>query len=307
MTYTPQPSIFSQGTSAHLHLQFRTETDTFAAAVKRVSAFALELPAVNKVGITIGFCPSKLRKELFRELPDNIQDFTDITGKDGFTIPGAQQDIWVWLVGAGQDLLFDTGMDLLGTLGDSAELIDERKGFAYKNNRDMTGFIDGTENPSFSEAPQIALIPAGSAQGGSICLVQIWQHDLKNFRQLDTDSQEKIFGRTKDTSEELDDSKKPADSHIARVVIEENGSELEIFRQSVPYGNLEHHGLVFVAFTPEQHRTDLMLRRMTGETDGIRDALTLYSTPLASAYYFIPAIETLELFSDDADQVQGKA
>ncbi len=301
MNATAQPAIFSQGAPAHLHLQFKAYSeDDFVEATGKAASFALELPSVNKVGIVVGFRPSGIKEKLFSDLENDINDFSPIVGKDGFTMPANQQDIWVWLTSAKEDSLFDTGTELLSILGSTTELVDERKGFSYRDGRDLTGFIDGTENPSLSEAAQVALISEGKLRGASLCLLQIWRHDLKSFAKLDTGAQEDVFGRTKSSSEELDDSKKPHNSHIARVVIEENHGELEIFRQSVPYGNLTEHGLVFLAFTAEQRRIELMLKNMAGASeDGIRDALTSYSTPLSGAYYFVPTIEMLRYLSQD--------
>lgn len=118
-------------------------------------------------------------------------------------------------------------------------------------------------------------------------------HDLDAFEALPVAAQEAVFGRTKVDSVELDADEKPASAHIARVVIEEDGEEPEVFRRSTSFGDLEEHGLVFVAFSAEQRRLAMMLDRMVGAGDGIRDELTRYSTPVTGAYCVVPSIEAL--------------
>jgi putative iron-dependent peroxidase len=102
-----------------------------------------------------------------------------------------------------------------------------------------------------------------------------------------------VFGRTKLDSVELEGDAKPPTAHIARVVIEENGEELEIYRRSVPYGVVAEHGLFFVAFTHAPARFALMLRRMYGDEDGVRDRLTEFTRPVTGSAYFVPAAEAL--------------
>ena len=100
------------------------------------------------------------------------------------------------------------------------------------------------------------------------------------------------MGRTKPDSIELED--KPANAHIARVVIEEDGEELEIFRRSTPFGNVHEQGLMFVAFSADPTRYTKMLRRMFGVADGLADHLTQLSTPVSGALYFAPALQSIE-------------
>ena len=106
--------------------------------------------------------------------------------------------------------------------------------------------------------------------------------------------QEGVFGRRKADSVELADDVKPGDAHIARVVIEEGGRELEIYRRSVPYGTVAEHGLFFLAFSADPGRFDRMLGAMYGVEDGVRDRITEFTTPLSGAYYFAPSVSDLD-------------
>ena len=110
---------------------------------------------------------------------------------------------------------------------------------------------------------------------------------------LSLEEQEAVIGRTKPDSVELDDDVKRNTAHISRMVIEEDGEELEIYRRSVPYGTVTEHGLHFVAFSAEPQRFTKMLHRMFGTDDGVRDRLTAFSTPISGAYWFVPSLEAL--------------
>ncbi len=144
----------------------------------------------------------------------------------------------------------------------------------------------------------MALIPDGSpGAGGSVVLVQKWMHDAAAFDALPVEEQEKVIGRTKDTSTELDEEVRGTQSHVSRTVIEENGVEQHIFRRNTPFGTATEHGTMFIGFSCDQQRLARMLARMAGAEDGIRDALTRYTTAVSGAYYFAPSVEALRRFA----------
>jgi porphyrinogen peroxidase len=193
----------------------------------------------------------------------------------------------------------------VGALAGLASLAEEVAGFTYLDSRDLTGFIDGTENPPLDVAADAALVAEGRpGASSSVALVQRWRHDLDAFHALPVDAQERVIGRTKPDSVEYDDDAKPADAHISRVVIEDDeGEELEILRRSIPIGGMRDHGLEFVAFTADQQVLLRMLHRMAGVGDGVRDHLTRFSTPRTGAFYVVPSVDALKAFAppDDDD------
>jgi putative iron-dependent peroxidase len=126
-------------------------------------------------------------------------------------------------------------------------------------------------------------------------------HDAAAFEALPVEAQEKVIGRTKDTSTELDEEVRGPQSHVSRTVVEENGVEQHIFRRNTPFGSATEHGTMFIGFSHDQHRLARMLARMAGAEDGIRDALTLYTTAVSGAYYFVPSVESLRSFASDED------
>jgi putative iron-dependent peroxidase len=122
-------------------------------------------------------------------------------------------------------------------------------------------------------------------------------HNAVAFDALPLEEQEKIIGRTKATSTELDEEVRGAQSHVSRTVIEVNGIEQHIFRRNTPFGTATEYGTMFIGFSCEQSRLVRMLDRMAGVEDGICDALTRYTTAVSGAYYFVPSVEALCRFA----------
>jgi putative iron-dependent peroxidase len=204
-------------------------------------------------------------------------------------MPATQHDALVWLSGSSYDVLFDMARSVVRDLSGLASLGEETSSWPYRHDRDLTGFIDGTENPPLLEAPADALLPDGvPGAAGSVLLLQKWKHNTAAWEALPVGQQERIMGRTKLDSVELEN--KPADSHVARTDQDEFGN---IFRRNMPYGNIADHGTMFVGFSTGQKRLSAMLDSMAGRTTGARDALTRYTQPLTGAYYFVPSVESL--------------
>jgi putative iron-dependent peroxidase len=121
-----------------------------------------------------------------------------------------------------------------------------------------------------------------------VLLFQKWKHKTTEWEALPTEQQERIMGRTKLESIELEN--KPADSHVARTDQDVFGN---IFRRNMPYGDVEDHGTMFVGFSADQKRLSRMLESMAGLVNGTRDALTRFTQPLSGSYYFVPSVEGL--------------
>jgi porphyrinogen peroxidase len=216
----------------------------------------------------------------------------DINGADDYVIPATQHDAVLWLSGSAYDVVFDESRQAIAALASLTMIADETSSWPYRYDRDLTGFIDGTENPSLLEAPGVLVVPDGApGAGGTTLLLQKWVHNATRWESLDVAAQERIVGRRKEDSVELDP--KPADSHVARTDQEVFG---HIFRRNMPYGTVTNHGTVFVGFSADQRRLTAMLESMAGAADGVRDALTRYTTPLTGAFYFIPSVEAIGRF-----------
>ncbi|GAA4251387.1 Dyp-type peroxidase [Dactylosporangium darangshiense] len=292
MAPTPQPGIFAAALAEHAYMEFdRRDGTSVRELLEALTAVGEPMPATGAINVVIGIRPSLWSPVL-------AEDFAQpVKGPDGFTMPATQHDAWLWLSGADRTALFDYTREALARLEPIADCASEVSGWVYHQNRDLTGFIDGTENPPRSLAPTVAAAADGPGAGCSVALVQQWRHDSAAFEALTVAEQELVIGRTKADSIEFDDEHKPPTSHVARTVVEEDGKELKIFRRNTAYGTVREHGTMFVGFCAVQHPLAEMLRRMAGVGDGVRDALTRYTTPLTGAYYVIPSVEALQPYA----------
>jgi putative iron-dependent peroxidase len=286
----PQSGIFALGTASHAYLEFDAlDGGTAHALLMAVAGLREPRTTMGGVNLVAGFRPELWRMVVPDDAPD-VEGFNrDLVGPDGYRMPATQHDTVLWLSGSAYDVVFDVARGAIGELSSVASMAEETSSWPYRHDLDLTGFIDGTENPSLIEAPDIALIPQGSpGAGGTILLLQKWSHDAVAWESLPVTRQEQVIGRTKLDSVELED--RPPESHVGRTDQERFG---KIFRRNMPYGTVTEHGTMFVGFSAEQHRLASMLESMAGLTDGIRDALTAYTRPVTGAYYFIPSTDAL--------------
>jgi porphyrinogen peroxidase len=227
--------------------------------------------------------------------PAGLRPFRAVTA-NGRVAPATGGDLFLQITSSRHDLNLDLAMGLVRRLQPLATVVDEIHGFRYLDSRDLIGFIDGTENPKGKARAAAALIGQEDRlfAGGSYVAVQRYIHDLERWRKLDDREQEQIIGRTKRGSVELPKAKKPRTAHISRVVIERDGAELQILRQSYPWGTVREAGLYFAAYTKSLDVFDVMLARMMGTTgDGLHDRLMEFSRAVTGATFFVPSIETL--------------
>jgi porphyrinogen peroxidase len=296
----PQTGIFALGDASHTYLEFSVGAGIDSARfVQAVVDIHEPHTTVGGVNLVIGFRPELWRTVAPDDAPAELIGFNEpLRGARGYSMPATQSDAWLWIAGSSYDVVFDLARAAIVTLRPVAKVEREIVGWSYRHSRDLTGFEDGTENPSLMEAPEVATVADGApGAGGSVLLVQQWRHLEDDWSALPQEKQELVIGRTKPDSIELPEDVMPVDAHVPRTTIEENGEELDIFRRNVAYGSVREHGTVFVGFGADQHRLDRMLRRMAGAEDGVRDALTTYSTPLTGAYYFVPSLRSLRRFA----------
>jgi len=287
----PQPGIFALGNAAHAYL----ELDLVAGAdTRRLVEVLATLQASQATGggvnLVVGFRPEIWRAIAPSGLPADLSGFArPVHGIEGFSMPATQHDAVLWLAGGAYEIVFDAIVPALRLLEGIARVADETAGWSYRHNRDLTGFEDGTENPTLAEAPRAALVPAAQAgAGGSVLLLQKWRHLAEQWNALPDAEQEKVIGRTKPDSVELDP--RPESSHAKRTDQDDFG---DIFRRNMAYGTASDHGTMFVGFCARRAPLADMLDSMAGLKNGVRDALTRFSTPLTGAYYWVPSVEAL--------------
>ncbi len=293
----PQFGIFAQGTIAHAFVEWDLRPDVDLNEAARVLG-RLRGPTVSAGGVNLVLAfGSELWRALAQEqVPEGLGPFQRIGTLGGHHAPATQHDLWLWIHGSSQDVVFEHTRAAARAIDEVAELASEQVAFVHRASQDLTGFIDGTANPALVDAPAAALVPDGRpGAGGSHVLAMRWVHDLEAFEALPIPEQERVIGRTKASSIELEGEAKPPTAHIARVEIEDDaGNELPIYRRSVPYGTVAEHGLYFVAFSADRSRFDIMLARMFGtDGDGSHDRLTDFSRPVSGAYYYAPPLNLL--------------
>jgi putative iron-dependent peroxidase len=285
---SPQSGIFALGTASHAYLEF--DARDAAGLVTAVAALREPRTTMGGVNLVVGFRPELWRAAAPDDVPDGVAGFdADLVGIDDFVMPATQHDAVLWLSGASYDVVFDVARAAITMLAPLAFVAEETSSWPYQHDRDLTGFIDGSENPTLIEAPEIVLVPEGRpGAGGTILLLQKWPHDAVAWESLAVEEQELVIGRRKLDSLELED--KPADSHVASTDQDDFG---KIFRRNMPYGTVTDHGTMFVGFGAEQRPLEAMLESMAGLKTGARDALTRYSHPVTGAYYFVPSADAL--------------
>ncbi|EIU7615164.1 Dyp-type peroxidase [Vibrio vulnificus] len=230
-------------------------------------------------------------QQLDMAMPAELIDFP-VLGEGEIVAPSTDVDVLLHCHSQRHDLHFYLLRKLLSEVAEYVTVVDETYGYRYLDSRDMTMFVDGTENPKAEKRAEVALIPDGEFAGGSYVMVQRFEHNLPAWNRLNVSAQEKVIGRTKPDSIELDDV--PAASHVGRVDIKEEGKGLKIVRHSLPYGSVTGaHGLLFIAYCHTLHNFKAMLESMYGVTDGKTDQLLRFTKAVTGAYFFAPSKEML--------------
>jgi len=201
------------------------------------------------------------------------------------------------------DLCFEMAAQIMARLGNAVSAVDEVHGFRYFDDRDLLGFVDGTENPRGEAVIEAAVIGEEDVAfaGGSYVVVQKYLHDLDSWNRLSTEAQERIIGRTKMSDIELDDSVKPTSAHNALTTISENGKELQIVRDNMPFGRVGsgEFGTYFIGYCRTPRVTEQMIENMfVGRPPGNYDRLLDFSRPVTGTLFFVPSTTFLESVND---------
>jgi putative iron-dependent peroxidase len=193
---------------------------------------------------------------------------------------------------------------MMARIGNAISPVDEVQGFRYFDDRDLLGFVDGTENPRGAAAADAVVVGDEDADfaGGSYVIVQKYLHDLGAWNALSTEAQERIIGRTKLSDIELDDSVKPTSAHSALTTIVENGKEIKILRDNMPFGRPGHgeFGTYFIGYSRSPRTIEQMLENMfIGRPPGNYDRLLDFSQAVTGNLFFVPSATFLENVADD--------
>ena len=229
--------------------------------------------------------------------PKDLHPFREIRGRHhAVATPG---DILFHIRSMRMDLCFELATQIMSRLGGAVSTADEVHGFNYFDDRDLIGFVDGTENPVEQAAVDATIIGEEDAAfaGGSYVIVQKYLHDLTRWNALPVEEQERIIGRTKLSDIELDDAVKPTSAHNALTTIIEDGKQLEIVRDNMPFGDVGkgEFGTYFIGYARSPHRIEQMLVNMfVGRPPGNYDRLLDFSRAVTGTLFFVPSATFLE-------------
>ncbi|ADB32466.1 Dyp-type peroxidase family [Kribbella flavida DSM 17836] len=304
-THALPQSVLMPLTGSAIFLVVRIEPGGEPAAralLERVSGLARSVGFRGPAGKLS--CVTSIGAEVWDRLfagprPRHLHRFIELDGgkHKAVATPG---DLLFHIRAAQLDQCFELAQQVMKVLDGAATVLDEVHGFKYFEMRDLLGFVDGTENPTGSEAEEAVLIGAEDPQfaGGSYVIVQKYLHDLKAWNALTVEQQERVIGRTKLEDIELDDDVLPANAHIALTVIEdEDGNELQILRDNMPFGSIgsQEFGTYFIGYAKDPGITELMLRRMfLGEPEGNYDRILDFSTAVTGTLFFTPSAGFLD-------------
>lgn len=281
---THQPGILEAIPTAARYLFFRRRAGTsLSSALDALATVTLD-DAVLAVGPGfIAECEAADRVPGVREFP---------------SLEGASQDVpvtpvavWCWIRGEDPGSLLHRGRALEAVLAPGFELQRVVDGFRHREGRDLTGYVDGTENPHGEEAAAAALLAHADEglDGSSYVAVQLWRHDLDAFTGYPEAEQDQMVGRRKADDVELDDA--PPSAHVKRTAQESFEPEAFLLRRSMPWSDPDGAGLVFVAFGRSFDPFEAQLRRMVGLDDGIEDALFRFTRPESGSYAWCPPVQ----------------
>jgi putative iron-dependent peroxidase len=235
--------------------------------------------------------------------PAELHSFREFRGgaRHAVSTPG---DLLFHIRAKRMDLCFELATQFMARIGNAVATVDEVHGFRYFDDRDLMGFVDGTENPRGEAVVDAVLIGEEDAGfvGGSYCITQKYLHDLDTWNALPVEAQERVIGRTKLSDIELDDSVKPTSAHSALTTIVEDGKEIKILRDNMPFGRPAHgeFGTYFIGYSRSPRTIEQMLENMfVGRPPGNYDRILDFSRAVTGNLFFIPSATFLENVTED--------
>jgi putative iron-dependent peroxidase len=235
--------------------------------------------------------------------PAELHPFREIRAgnRHAVSTPG---DLFFHIRAKQMDLCFELATRIMDRIGDAVSPIDEVHGFKYFDDRDLLGFVDGTENPRGPAVTDAVLTGPEDAPfaGGSYVIIQKYLHDLTAWNALPTEMQERIVGRTKLSDIELDDAIKPTSAHNALTTIVEGGKEIKILRDNMPFGSVGQgeFGTYFIGYSRSPRTIELMLENMfVGRPPGNYDRLLDFSRAVTGNLFFAPSATFLDALKND--------
>ncbi len=297
-----QNAIFLEGSTSAFFLEFKIKENINIDKLKKTLIKIFEMNS-DQLSVMISFSKVAYEK-LGVEVPVGLVDFKKLVGLKGLNMPSSQTDLFIWAHSFSKSVIYDFQTHSKEMLNPFLTVKIEQEGFRYHDSRDLTGFVDGSANPKGNKRMREATIASGDKhENGSYVITQKWSHDLTSFHSNKKEEQEKIIGRTKEDSIELEGKAMPKNSHVSSVDLKVDGEAMKIYRRSFPFVNKDEKGLFFLGFANNLQRFDVQLKSMLGlSEDGISDRIMDFSIPKTGSYYFAPSINNLlEILSPNKD------
>lgn len=231
--------------------------------------------------------------------PTELHPFEELRG-DRHHAPSTPGDLLFHIRATQHDMCFELASLIMDRLAGVVTVVDEVHGFKYFDDRDLLGFVDGTENPTGTAASDVVVIGANDPDfaGSSYVIVQKYLHDLTAWNALTVEQQELAIGRRKLSNLELPDEQKPANSHVAlNTIVDPDGTERQILRDNMAFGTVGtgEFGTYFIGYTSTPTVTEQMLRHMfIGNPPGNHDRILDFSTAVTGTLFFVPTAEFLD-------------
>jgi len=256
----------------------------------------------GNLSCVLGFSDQAWNKLFGAPRPAQLHAFREFHA-DNRHAPATPGDLLFHIRADQMDLCFELETHILSQLGGAIKVVDEVQGFRYFDMRSMVGFVDGTENPEGRDAINATLIGEEDAEfaGGSYVLVQKYLHDMDGWNALPVETQERIIGRTKLSDIELDDAVKPSSSHSSLTTLTEDGEEVKILRDNMPFGRpgAGEFGTYFIGYAKSPAPIEQMLENMiVGRPAGNYDRLLDFSHAITGGLFFVPSADLLEELED---------
>ena len=282
-----QPGILAEETKMARYLEFAIDSE--ADIRTALQALASKNVTENTV---IG-----LGQSLVDMLGKNISGLSTMPAQtgSGIDIPSTPAALWCWLRGNDRGEIFHHSRQIENMLAPGFAITNVIDSFQYSENRDLSGYEDGTENPEGDEAIQAAIVQSLGAglDGSSFVAVQQWVHDFDTFDEMSTNEQDDVIGRHASDNEEFEEA--PESAHVKRSAQESFEPEAFILRRSMPWAEGMDAGLIFVSFGHSFAAFEAILNRMLGKEDAISDALFTFTRPISGAYFWCPPVKDRKL------------
>jgi porphyrinogen peroxidase len=304
-TPVPQP-VLAPLTSAAIFLVacIKPDRESYAA----VRSLCADLPGIFRavdfrrieggLSCVAGFGSDAWDKLFGTPRPDELHPFREIRSGDRHAV-STPADLLFHIRAKRMDLCFEMVTAIMDRIGEAVSAVEETHGFRYFDDRDLLGFVDGTENPRGEAALNAALVAGEDPQfaGGSYVIIQKYLHDMSQWNALSTEEQERIIGRKKLSDIELSDAVKAPFTHNVLTTVVENGKQVDILRDNMPFGKPGHgeFGTYFIGYCRTPRITEQMLENMfIGQPPGNYDRLLDFSRAVTGSLFFVPSATFLE-------------